>query len=78
METDLFTQILNALDTGALIAFVILFATGKLMSYKTVELILTQAEERTQKLAKEVLDGMEEKVSNGVLKGMREYNGGKK
>ena len=74
---EIFTAIFNALDTGALIAFVVLFATGRILPLKVVELILKEAETRTEKHTKEVLDGMEAKIESGFLKALKKQNGEK-
>jgi hypothetical protein len=65
-------------NTGAIVTFLYLFVTGKVQSYKVVDKMLEEAQARTDKLSKEVLEGMEKAVRTGMLEAMKEYNGGKK
>jgi hypothetical protein len=66
---------IGVVNTSAIITFLYLFVTGKVQSEKVVDRILDEAENRTIKHSKEILDGMEDAIYTGYLKAMKEYNG---
>ena len=65
MEFDL----LQALNTGALIAFTFLFVKGEIISKRVVNQILEEANNRTDKLTAEIKQGIKDAVREGIVEG---------
>lgn len=82
METDVVTILMDILNTGALVAAVILFALGKIRSTKMVdqeiERLMKYGNDQMHALAKEILEGMEEKFKTAMLEALQQFHNGDK
>ncbi|KAA3645319.1 MAG: hypothetical protein DWQ07_12690 [Chloroflexi bacterium] len=71
------TSLIDLFQAGVLLAAVILFVRGDLLSKKVVEIILEEAENRTAKVADEVKTGIRQAVRDGIIEGVHVAKNGK-
>lgn len=67
MDTDAILQLLNA---GALLAMVVLYTKGQIVSRPIVDKILEEANNRTDKLTAEIKQGIKEAARDGIVEGL--------
>ncbi len=75
MELNGTTTVFNLINTGALVFFVYMFTTGRVVSVTILERILKEAENRTTKLVTELTETIGESVENAVARGIHKGNG---